>query len=407
MVKTTRLHRARPAAPNRELPIRDPNPTITYRELFGSNGTPGALEEMVLTHTRVAARVYDVRDRVAARKWIVAEPDNATEDERAFSTFCDMLLQDMRQDVENDVGSLGDCLAAAFSSIWFGHWVGEIALYADETATSGLRLGIYSVNLSTISRWVWKETYLSGIVQQTSRDRVDIDREDLVIVHYGENFPVGQGRLRPALFNFEAAKGLSISFSEQAASAKGKLIAQMDGINSQEQIDRAMDMVVDLETEGGVSGVIIGGNTGIGNVEYRFPTSLIDPTVFLRYFDAEIDQLFNSSLNSLGLTAGSGSRALGTELSVADEERWNATMNKISYTFGKTVFRWISNHISEDGVCYTGRLPTLRVMSALTPSKPEVIVDTAVAAVESGLLAPTEEVKQVVKEAVIEEVPSE
>jgi len=402
-----RLHKARHAAPNPSRPIRDPNPSVSYKELFGSAGRPGALEEMVLTHTRVAARVYDVRDRVAARKWVVLKPDNATFEEAAFTSFCDMLLQDMRQDVENDIGSLGDCLAAAFSSIWFGHWVGEIALYADSTATSGLRLGIYSVDNSTISTWEWNGSYLTGITQQTSRARIPLRRENLVIVHYGENFPVGQGRLRPALFNFEAVKALSISFSEQAAAAKGKLIATMDGINSADQIDNVMDLIVDVETEGGISGVIIGGNTGVANLEYRFPTSLIDPTIFLRYFDAEIDQLFNSSLMSLGLTAGSGSRALGSELSVADEERWAATMNKISLTFGKTVFRWIAEHIDQHEGGYQGRLPTLRVMNTLAPSKPEVVVDTAVQAVESGLLPPTDEVKAVVKEAVIEEVPSE
>jgi len=389
---------------NLNKPNRDSNPAIGYDTLYGSNGSPGVLEAMSETHMRIATRVANVRDRIAAKEWRVEPPKNATAEEMSFSIFCDTLLSDMRMDVQNDVGNLGFFLASAFESIWFGHWVGEMSLYPDDTSTLGVRFEVFEVSNSTISSWEWDRDELTGIRQQTSRGSAFIPRKDLLIAHYGGNFPVGKGRLRSALFWFESVKALAISFSEQAASAKGKLVTVLEGATSQQQLDEAADFLVDVETPGGVSGVIIGGPTGVADIRYDFPSSVLDPTNAYNYFDGQIDQLFDSSLQSLGLTSGYGSRALGDILAAIDDEKGRATLDAIGYLVGKQVFRWISKQFSKK---YSGRLPLLQTKRVKSPVTVEELIGNISAAASAGLLDVTDNIKAQVKDAVIDTPISE
>jgi len=407
-----RGHRARPAFQDWYSGHRDPNPSVSASTLHGSGGRPGALEEMLRTDMRIGTRVSDVRDRVAAAKWHVIRPDHPTEEEEVFAEFAETMLLDMRQDFLNDVGDFGQMMASAFSAIWLGHWVGEINVYEDPTATLGYRLEIYHVENSTIQNWIWDDnsTRLKGIFQQTSIGNAEIMREHLIMTHYGGNFPMGEGRLRPALFWFETKKALAMSFSEQAATAKGVLVATMGNINSHEQMQEAADLVMDIETDGGIKGVIIGGNTGVDNIEYRFPTSLIDPTTYYNYFDAQVDQVFNNALMSLGLTAGSGSRALGTELSLADQEKWQSSLDSVGTLVGKQIFRWMADRLlNDDGheLIYEGRFPTLSTNSQQMQSSPTDMVEALGDAVDAGLILPTTDVREVVKDALIPQDPTE
>ncbi len=385
-------------------PNRDPNSAVGYNTLYGTSGHPGILEEMSETHMRISSRVANVRDRIAARQWEIHPPAEPTMEEKYFAAFCETLLADMRTDIKNDVGHLGSFLADAFASIWYGHWVGEISLYEDASSTLGARLEVFEIANSTIMSWNWKEEELIGITQQTARGGVELPRSDLLIAHYGGNFPVGKGRLRPALFWFETVKSLAISFSEQAAAAKGRVSVVLDGGTAQSQLESARDLIVDLETPGGVTGIIIGSPTGIADVRHDFPAAIIDPTNGYNYFDGQVDQLFDSALTSLGLTSGYGSRALGDILASADAEKARATLDALGYLVGKQLFRWIAGQFSFE---YNGRLPLLRAKKVNPPASPTELINTISTAVNAGLLDITPAIKEQILSSIIDTPVSE
>jgi hypothetical protein len=336
---------------------------------------------MIQSHMRIAARVKDVSDMVAAESRIIKPPMDATPEELRFTDLVSELLNEMKRDVPNNYGSLGESLAAASSGVWFGHWVAECSLYPDSTAKYGARLEVFDINVSTIASWNRENGVMKSITQKAPGGANTIPREDLVIVTFGDPWPTGDPRLRPAVFWNEAARELMISFSEQAANAPGILVVTASNTATQAQIEKLRSLIIDFKTEAGTHAVIVGGSTGAANVQMVQPSAILDPTGYLSYYDGQLDQLMQSALSSLGLTAGSGSRALGETLRISDEEQWDASVRILMKKWGDEVIGWIARHSN-----YSGRLPTIERERTIPAPSPEDLLREAKELVAAGMM---------------------
>ena len=389
MANLTQKNAAVPSTLDRRRPNREGNFLLKPSTLLGSNGHVSLLEEMMQSHMRIATRVMDLEQMVAAQRFDVEPPDNPTPAELRHTALTESLVRNMRQDVVNDYGDMPGSIAKAMSGVWVGNSVAEMSLYADPTSEFGARLEVYDIAVATISEWKREDRKYTGIYQRNVSESAWIPMEDLAICTWLGPFPTGTPRLRPAVFLYNTVKTVVFSFSEVARAAAGMLVVDLEEANSTDQVEEAIALIAGFDEGPSLRGVAIGGRTGIGSAKLEYPSNVFDPTVFLSYYDAQIDQLTSVTLQSLGLTAGSGSRALGDSLTVSDDAKWRASLQLVADKWSKQVFGWIARRAG-----YTGRLPTLTVPQADMPVDPSEQLDLIAKARELGAISQEEARKE-------------
>jgi len=379
-------------------PFRDAADTMSRKELLGSYGKPGLVEEMIFGHPRIAAHIRGTCDAAAYADYsqmVEWESDDyegeaPTADETAFAEQAERLIFNLRTDVVNDQGDFGAAMGELTEGRYFGHSVQELSLVPTPWTEDGYTLECYRVHQSSIWRWdfegadadktIWKANKLTEIQQYAETGGARIPAEDLVVVSWGM-FPVGMSALRPLVYWYETAKEAVYSYSERLYHESGVVMVHEHGGGaagafSDRQSAATVDELIDqYATTKGMKVVRLSGPVKDFSVQYPSGTAT-DVTIYLKYADGMIDQLLEREASTLGLTAGSGSRALGEVMALKDRERHIAALNNQVGRWSRQVYRWLAvqlGYADRNGVP-TVRLPWLEVVA---PSEGLSVMDRA------------------------------
>lgn len=386
---TERVRVARPPVPKYARPAR--RARVREGELApykwrGTGGRAGFVDEIVNRHPRAARAWFDVELGVIDAPWENKPCDDERPIEAKFREQLDAILRDeMRTDLSQSIAGLQGgwqkFLSNAASMLKYGAAPFERSWWDDESATSGdgMRLELFHVHPSSIQDYKESNGFgLEYIKQSVDGGTHRIPAERLVYIA-----PMGAAGeyegwtpMRSLGFIVELSWQLAISTAR-----RGRLDAGMFALEETEpgaaeqtigEIEQALD---ELEAGQQLSGFIPHGM----KLDFHSPAaSGTNPVEIWKYVDGQVDHVIGAWVASLGLTSGSGSRALGDTLSIQDSKRWRRVLNLI----GAGVSTMYQDLAADLGYPADVRVPTLCV-------RDEDAVDPAqlTAAIQAGVTA--------------------
>ena len=386
---TERIRVARPPVPKYARPAR--RARVREGELApykwrGTGGRAGFVDEIVNRHPRAARAWFDVELGVIDAPWENKPCEDERPIEAKFREQLDAILRDeMRTDLSQSIAGLQGgwqkFLSNAASMLKYGAAPFERSWWNDESATSGdgMRLELFHVHPSSIQDYKESNGFgLEYIKQSVDGGTHRIPAERLVYIA-----PMGAAGeyegwtpMRSLGFIVELSWQLAISTAR-----RGRLDAGMFALEETEpgaaeqtigEIEQALD---ELEAGQQLSGFIPHGM----KLDFHSPAaSGTNPVEIWKYVDGQVDHVIGAWVASLGLTSGSGSRALGDTLSIQDSKRWRRVLNLI----GSGVSTMYQDLAADLGYPADVRVPTLCV-------RDEDAVDPAqlTAAIQAGVTA--------------------
>lgn len=387
MSKTIRLHDAQHATPNfkSSRPWREPNESLTYTTLLGSAGYPGLVEEMIAGHPRIFAATMEAQQGASDADWQVEAPEDATPAEAAFAQSVErVLFEESVADAANAYGDFRHIIGEAFAhAFFFGHYLAEVTWIEDPVAYGGARLELFAIHPSSVYEWKFNEGVLDKIKQVTSSGRTTIPASELIHICRGGAYPVGQSVIRPLAFWYEVVKQACISWSHRLENEAGVLVVRPPAYSTtpdtRENAARQAAMLDDWSSDRPKRIRAMPGE----EIEFVMPSGGSDLTSTFNYFDSQVDQLLNRALNTLGLTAGSGSRALGEAVAVDSADKWLDTLNWLGSQLSVRLMPHIASRLG-----YSGRLPRMTVARSEGDIDIQSSATTAALLIDKGLLKP-------------------
>gem|GEM_PF-522039 len=368
---------------------------VKERELFaykwrGIAGRAGFVDEIINRYPRAARAWFDVELGVMDAPWENVPVKDETAEEAALRERLDRLLHDeMRTDLNQSIAGLqggwDKFLTNAASLLKYGAAPFERSWWEDDTAKygDGMRLELYHVHPSSISDYRDNENYgLEYIKQSVDGGTHYIPAEKLVMIA-----PMGASGeyegwtpMRSLGFMVELAWQLALSTARRGRLDAGLFAMEETEAGAAEQtideIERALD---EIEAGQQLSGFIPAGM----RLAFHAPTSSgMNAVEVWKYVDGQVDHVIGAWVASLGLTSGSGSRALGDTLSIQDSKRWRRVLNLIGSGIS-TMYRDLANDLGySSGV----RVPTLAVREEDQVVDLERLTAAVSAGVGAGLL---------------------
>ncbi len=393
MLQSAQMRISRPPVPRYARVSR--RARVRERELFayqwrGIAGRAGFADEIINRYPRAARAWFDVELGVIDAPWENKPVPNETPAEAALRERIDALLrEEMRTDLNQSIAGLQGgwtkFLTNAASVLKYGAAPFERSWWDDETASlgDGMRLELYHVHPSSIQDYLDDDQFgLSHIKQSVDGGTHLIPADKLVMIS-----PMGAAGeyegwtpLRSLGFIVELAWQLALSTAR-----RGRLDAGMFALKETEpgaaemtidDIEQALD---EIEAGQQLSGFIPHGM----ELGFHSPTSSgLNAVEIWKYVDGQVDHVIGAWVASLGLTAGSGSRALGDTLSVQDSKRWRRTLNLI----GSGVSSMYRDLACDLGYPSSIRVPTLCVREEDEVVSLERLTASVQAGVSSGVL---------------------
>lgn len=371
---------------------------LSPRQWRGYSGRPGFVDEFMERHYRVARARLDIELGVRDASWTLTPcPDETPEEaalrERIAGVLFDEVRTDCKQRNRQLQGGWGDVVGQASSCILYGNALFERTWYDDPSAASGRgkRLELFHIHPSTISEFNDPGGVLESVRQSSlsaSSTYRDIPAHKLLFVRPFGTSGQWEGWSAAMSLGFLLEVGWALYI------AKARHARNAGGVMTVEQFSNELGDVLG-ENEGEVNRILDEfefGNAKAMAIPYGLKANFFAPpgggtdTVEVwKYIDGAVDHLLGSWVASLGLTAGSGSRALGETLQVQDQLRWRRFLNTIGDAF-TAMFETLRYEL---GFASRVRVPTLKV-----PAAEETIAladfSTAVTSgLQAGALRPT------------------
>lgn len=367
---------------------------VRERELFayqwrGIAGRAGFVDEIINRYPRAARAWFDVELGVIDAPWENQAckdetPKEAELRERLNRILFDEMRTDLNQSIAGLQGGWSKFLTNAASFLKYGAAPFERSWWEDESAVDGdgMRLELYHVHPSSIQDYKDDDQFgLTHIKQSVDGGTHLIPAERLVFV-----CPLGASGeyegwtpMRSLGFIVELAWQLA-----QSTARRGRLDAGMFAMEETEpgaaeqtidEIERALD---EIEAGQQLSGFIPHGM----KLAFHSPTaSGTNPVEIWKYVDGQVDHVIGAWVASLGLTAGSGSRALGDTLSVQDGKRWRRVLNMMGAGIS-LMYRDIATDL---GYGPEVRVPTLCVREEQDVADPAELTTGIQAGVTAGI----------------------
>ena len=372
------------ARPSRRARVRESE--LSPYKWRGTGGRAGFVDEIVNRHPRAARAWFDVELGVIDAPWENKPCDDERPIDARLREQIDAILRtEMRTDLSQSISGLQGgwqkFLTNAASMLKYGAAPFERSWWEDESATSGdgMRLELFHVHPSSIQDYKDSADFgLEYIKQSVDGGTHRIPAERLVYIA-----PLGAAGeyegwtpMRSLGFIVELSWQLAISTAR-----RGRLDAGMFAIEETEpgaaeqtigEIEQALD---ELEAGQQLSGFIPHGM----KLDFHSPAaSGTNPVEIWKYVDGQVDHVIGAWVASLGLTSGSGSRALGETLSVQDSKRWRRVLNLI----GSGVSTMYQDLAADLGYPADVRVPTLCVRDedAVDPAQLTAAIQVGVAA---------------------------
>jgi len=368
------------------------------RQWRGYNGNPGFVDEFFERHPRAARARLDIELGVRDAGWLLTPAADETPEEAAFrdrlaGVIFNELRADCRQLNRQLQGSWRDVVSQAASTAWQGNALFERTWYKDPSATAGrgARLELFHVHPSTIAEFKDPGGVLEYVRQSslsTAGGYRDIPAHKLLFIRpFGTSGQwEGWTPARSLGFLLEVAWSLYTAKARHARNAGGVMTVEQFAADlgdvlgeNQDEVDRILD-----EFEFG-NAKAMALPYGLKANFFAPPGGGTDTVEFLKYVDGAVDHLLGSWVASLGLTAGSGSRALGETLEVQDQLRWRRFLNTIGAAF-TGMFETLR---AELGYPSSVRVPTLEVPAASETIPLDEFSAAVTAGLQVGALRPT------------------
>lgn len=342
-------------------PTREPTPELRPGLVRGVGGRAGVYDQMERGHPRIAAGVDDLilATSGAHIEWTCG--DDSTASERAFTETLRMLLDGVYVDAEQRLAGWG-ALAPSLTMYWrrgFGLW--EARWVEDDTARypvsvlDGLALELYPIHPSTVDRWEQvslTSSRLRRVYQTTSGGFRAIPADCLI--HVQRDGAAGEYEgvaiLRPLVFPFERWKTVVLSDERLWYLLAGTAVVSETQLANDEDRSRLLQTM--QAWANGYAPWLV--KPRGYEVDMSYPSGTApDVRSRLEYWDAQIDDLLNRQIASLGYSQH-GSRALGEEASTAASWRDARRLDQMLGQFGRRVASWVAPQVG-----YVGRLPSL------------------------------------------------
>lgn len=261
------------------------------------------------------------------------------------------LVTDAEQERSTMRGSIRRLLQLVGTRDWYGAAIFEHRWVPDRTAHLGHRLELFHIHPSTIVDYddahAEHPGRLVAIRQQTMRGSETIPGDRLIALPYGsfDGEWEGHTRWRSIGMYVEAKMQALVSYGVYLRRSGGILtvaeteLAAHDGLARQD-IEDFLDSVEE--------GTAMAGYVPRGT-EAKFlsfaSNAGASPVEMWRYVDQMIDHLNHQHADSLGASAGTGSRALGETFVVKEANKWNAFVNELLRDLSDALFPMIARDL--------------------------------------------------------------